>query len=178
MSKRLFIAIELPKACREELAALDPRIKGLRWLPESQLHLTMSFLGDVANDREEKLRAELTAVRVPEFFLPIRGMGAFGGSRPTVVWAGVGTGHPHLFALHHHLQDAVLRAAIEPDLRPFHPHVTLGRAKGVSRASLLPLLRRHAETEFDMVKVSGFVLCSSELDPAGAVHTVELRREF
>jgi 2'-5' RNA ligase len=178
MSKRLFIAIELPKACREELAALDPRIKGLRWLPQSQLHLTLSFLGDVDNEREEKLRAELTAVRLPEFFLTIRGMGAFGGHRPTVVWAGVGTGHPHLFALHHHLQDAVLRAKIEPDLRPFHPHVTLGRARGVSRASLLPLLRRHAETEFAMVKVSGFILCSSVLDPEGAVYTVELRREF
>jgi len=178
MSKRLFIALELPEACREELAALDPRIKGLRWLPAAQLHLTMSFLGEVDEAHEDRLRETLATVNVPPFFLPIRGLGTFGGQRPTVVWAGVGKGHPHLFALHHHVQDAVLRAEIEPDLKPFHPHITLGRAKDVSRAALQPFLRQHAETEFDLWKVRGFVLCSSVLSAAGATHRVELRRDF
>ena len=178
MSKRLFIALELPAISREELAALDPGVKGLRWLPAKQLHLTMSFLGEVDTADEEKLCAMLAEVRVPPFFLPICGLGTFGGEWPSVVWAGVGKGHPHLFALHHHVQDAVLRAGIEPDLKPFHPHITLGRAKGVSRAALLPFLRRHAETEFGLWKVTGFTLCSSVLGREGAMHTVELRREF
>lgn len=178
MFKRLFIALELPEACREELAALDPQIKGLRWLPSAQLHLTMSFLGDVDEAHEEKLRETLVGVNVPPFFLPIQGLGAFGGQRPSVVWAGVGKGHPHLFALHQHVQDAVLRAEVEADLKPFHPHITLGRAKDVSRATLQPFLRKHAETEFDLWKVRGFVLCSSVLSSAGATHRVEMRREF
>lgn len=176
--KRLFIALELPEACREELAALDPRIKGLRWLPAAQVHLTMSFLGDVDEAHEDRLRETLATVNLPPFFLPIRGLGTFGGQHPTVVWAGVGKGHPHLFALHHHVQDAVLRAEIEPDLKPFHPHITLGRAKGVSRAALQPFLRQHTETEFDLWKVRGFVLSSSVLSSAGAAHSVELRRDF
>jgi 2'-5' RNA ligase len=176
--KRLFIALELPEACRRELAALDPRIKGLCWLPMTQLHLTMSFLGDVDEKDEEKLHSALAEVRVPPFFLPIRGVGAFGGAWPSVVWAGVGKGHPHLFALHHHIQDAVLSAGIEPDLKPFHPHITLGRAKGMSRAALQPFLRRYEETEFDLWKVTGFVLCSSVLASAGATHAVELRVDW
>ena len=178
MSKRLFIALELPDVCLEEMAALDPHIKGLRWLPAAQMHLTMSFLGDVDETREERVRAELAAVRVPPFILPIRGLGAFGGAWPTVVWAGVGKGHPHLFALHHHLQDAVLRAGLEADLRPFHPHITLGRAKAVRRETLKPFLRRHAATEFDVWQVAGFVLCSSVLAPEGAVHSVEMRVQW
>jgi 2'-5' RNA ligase len=177
-AKRLFIALELPVNCQRTLSELDPRIKGLRWLAASQLHLTMSFLGDVEAAAEERLRAALMDVRVPPFFLPIRGVGAFGGARPTVVWTGVGKGHPHLFALHKHLQDAVLHAGLEPDLRPFHPHITMGRAKDVSRAALLPFLRRHAETEFDLIKVTGFVLLSSALSAEGAEHTIEMRREF
>lgn len=178
MFQRLFIALELPPVCRDELAALDPHIKGLRWLPAEQLHVTMSFLGDVDFPHKKQLLEALAAVRVPPFFLPIRGLGTFGGAWPSVVWAGVGKGHPHLFALHQHLQDAVLRAGIEPDLKPFHPHITLGRAKGVSLAALQPFLRRHAETEFDLWQVTGFVLCSSELSSTGAQHSVEMRRDF
>jgi 2'-5' RNA ligase len=178
VSKRLFIGLELPASCRETLAKLDPQVKGVRWLPEELLHLTLSFLGDVESEREGPLREALAAVRVPPFFLPVEGVGVFGGARPTVVWAGVGKGHPHLFALHKHIQDALLHAGLDPDLRPFHPHITIARAKDVSRAVLLPFLRKQAETEFALFKVTGFVLYSSALSPAGASHAVEMRVEF
>jgi 2'-5' RNA ligase len=158
------------------LGALDPHIAGVRWLAAGQMHMTLSFLGDVDPLGEERLREALQAVHVASFFLPVKGVGVFGGERPTVVWAGAGQGHPHLFALHKHLQDAVLQAGIEPDLKPFHPHITLARTRGVSRQSLLPFLRRHAETEFDFVKIAAFTLFSSVLSPEGATHTVEMRQ--
>jgi 2'-5' RNA ligase len=138
----------------------------------------MSFLGDVAAPQEECLREALGRVQVPGFFLPIQGVGTFGGGRPTVVWAGVGKGHPHLFALHKYIQDAVLHAGLEADLRPFHPHITIGRAKGVSRAALVTFLRKHAETEFGLWKVTGFELFSSVLSSAGATHSIEMRKAF
>jgi 2'-5' RNA ligase len=178
VSKRLFIGLELPASCRETLVKLDPRIKGVRWLPAEQIHLTMSFLGDVADADEERLRVALAEVRVPAFFLPVQGVGVFGGDRPTVVWAGVGKGHPHLFALHKRLQDAILRIGLEADLRPFHPHITIGRAKNVSRAALAPFLRKHPETEFALWKVTEFALFSSVLSAAGATHGIEMRSEL
>jgi 2'-5' RNA ligase len=178
MFKRLFIALELPAAIRAELARIDPHIRGVRWVAAGQMHLTVSFLGDVDDPHFERLREELAGVEVPAFFLPVTGIGIFGGERPRTVWAGVGKGHPHLFLLHRRIQDAVLRAGLEPDLKPFHPHITLGRMRGVSRATLKPFLRRHAETEFGLWKVTGFVLFSSVLAPEGSSHTVELRREF
>jgi 2'-5' RNA ligase len=176
--KRLFIGLELPLTSRTMLAALDPRIKGLRWLPVDQFHLTMSFLGQVEAEQEDTLRTALATVRVPPFFLPIQGVGAFGGARPTIVWAGVGKGHPHLFALHKHIQDAVLQSGFEPDLKPFHPHITLARAKDVPRQALHPFLHRYEEAEFDLFPVTAFVLFSSLLSPEGATHTVEMRREL
>jgi 2'-5' RNA ligase len=178
MAKRLFIALELPESCRETLVALNPHVKGLRWLPPEQLHVTMSFIGHVNSIQEEPLREALADVRVPQFFLPIQGVGTFGGARPTLVWAGLGKAHPHLFALHKHLQDAVLHAGLEPDLKPFHPHITLGRANGVSGATLLPFLRRNAEAEFGLWRVTGFAMFSSVLSSEGAIHTLEMRREF
>jgi 2'-5' RNA ligase len=90
MAKRLFIALELPESHRRVLAALDPHVKGLRWLPQDQLHATLSFIEHVPSDEEQRLRDALSMVRVAPFFLPMRGIGTFGGARPTVVWAGLG----------------------------------------------------------------------------------------
>jgi len=178
-SKRLFIGLELPPACRSTLVSLDPGLRGLRWLPAEQLHLTLSFLGDVEVPRVDVLREALCAVRVAPFFLPLHGIGAFNKrGQPSVVWVGVGQGHPHLFALHRRVQDAVLHAGIEPDLKPFHPHVTVARTKGISLAALRPFLRRHAAVEFDLFKVTGFALCSSLLSSEGAVHQVEFRQQL
>ena len=161
------------------LRALDPNLAGLRWLPEEQLHLTVSFLGDVEAPVEDRLCEALRKVRVPPFFLPLRGVGVFNSrGRPSVVWAGVGKGHPHLFALHRRIQDAVLSVGLEADLKPFHPHVSIGRGKGISRQALQPFIRRHAETEFGMVRVTGFNLYSSVLSAEGAAHHVEMRQEF
>jgi RNA 2',3'-cyclic 3'-phosphodiesterase len=178
-TKRLFVGLEIPSSCKMALLALDPHLTGLRWLPEKQLHLTLSFLGNVEPSAEDRLRQALQEVRVPPFFLPLCGIGVFDShGSPSVVWTGVGQGHPHLFALHRHIQHAVLHAGLEPDLKSFRPHVTLARAKGISRQALQPFIRTFAKTEFGLVKVTGFVLYSSVLGPGGATHRVEMRFEF
>ena len=160
------------------LTQLDPQVRGLCWLPVEQLHLTMSFLGQVEAEQEEKLRVGLARVRVAPFFLPIQGVGAFGGEHPTTVWAGVGKGHPHLFALHKYIQDAIMQSGLEPDLRPFHPHITLGRAKNVPRQDLRRFLLQYEKKEFDLWPVTGFVLFSSVLSQEGATYSVEMHRDF
>ena len=177
--KRLFVGIGLPAGCKTALLSLDPDLARLRWLTAEQLHLTLSFIGDVEATAEDRLHEALGEVRVAPFFLPLYGVGVFNvRGRPSVVWAGVGKGHPHLFALHRRIQDAVLHAGLEPDLKPFHPHITIARAKGISRQALQPFLRRHAEVDFGMFEVTGFELYSSVLTAEGAIHQVEMRQEF
>lgn len=161
------------------LVTLDPSVRGLRWFPAEQLHLTMSFLGEVPEEEAARLHEELATVRVPPFFLPLRGLGSFQSrGKPSVVWVGVGRGHPHLFALHKKVQDAVLRAGLEPDLRPFHPHITVGRVRDLSRPALQPFLRKHEDEEFGMFKVERFTLFSSVLSADGSTYAVELEVGF
>src|SRR6187549_3388783 len=121
MPKRLFIALELPASCRETLANLGTPIRGVRWLTANQPHLTLAFLGDVDEESEIRLREKLAEVRVPPFILRVEGLGTFGSTRPSVIWAGVGTGHPHLFALHKRVHDALFAAHFDPELRSFRP---------------------------------------------------------
>lgn len=174
-TKRLFVSIELPPPVTQRLAELDPHLRGVRWLAPAQMHLTLSFLGNVAEDIEEKLKRHLSAIKWKAFFLPLVGFGAFPGKgRPNVIWIGVGTGHPHLYQLHKRVQEAALAAGLEPDLRSFHPHVTVARCRDVSPEAIRPFLKAHTGFDAGMIHVESFCLNSSEPTPAGSVYTPEL----
>jgi 2'-5' RNA ligase len=174
-TKRLFVSLELPRSVTQCLAKLDPHLRGVRWLTPGQMHLTLSFLGDVSEEVEEVLKKNLTAIAWKAFFLPISGLGTFPGKgRPNILWVGVGTGHPHLFQLHKRVQEAAIHAGLEPDLRSFHPHITIARCRDVSAESMRPFLRKHAALDAGMIHVESFCLNSSELTPSGSVYTREL----
>ena len=174
-AKRLFVSIELPRSIGQRLAELDPHLRGVRWLAPEQMHLTLSFLGSVPEDVGEKLKTNLAAFQWKAFFLPLTGFGAFPGKgRPNVIWIGVGSGHPHLFQLHKRVQEAALAAGLEPDLRSFHPHVTVARCRDVSPEVIRPFLKAPAGFDAGMIHVESFSLNSSELAPAGSVYTPEL----
>jgi 2'-5' RNA ligase len=174
-AKRLFVSIELPRTVTERFVELDPNLRGVRWLSPEQMHLTLSFLGNVPEDIAEKLKEKLSAIEWKAFFLPLTGFGAFPGKgRPSVIWIGVGSGHPHLFQLHKRVQEAALAAGLEPDLRSFHPHVTVARCRDVSPEAIRPFLKAHAAFDGGMIHVESFCLNSSELMPAGSVYVREL----
>ena len=174
-TKRLFVSIDLPNSVRDTLTALDPNLRGVRWLRADQMHLTLSFLGEVAGEAEAKLRETLATIKVAPFFLPISGIGTFPAKGwPKIIWIGVGTAHPHLFQLHKRVQDATLVAGLEPDLRPWHPHITLARCRDVSAESVRPFLKTHADLDAGMIHVESFCLNSSALTPSGSLYTCEL----
>jgi 2'-5' RNA ligase len=175
LGKRLFVAIDLPESVRQSLVRLNPGIRGARWLPAEQMHLTLSFLGPVDASREEKFQAKLSAIRWSAFFLPVTRLGTFPAKgRPNIIWIGVGAGHPHLFQLHKRVQEAALAAGLEPELRPWHPHISLARCREVSGESVRPFLKAHADFDAGMIHVESFCLNSSVLTPAGSVYTPEL----
>jgi len=175
MSKRLFVAIDLPDSTRQLLAGLDPHIRGVRWTEPDQMHLTLGFFGDVMEDVELKLREKLSAVEFGAFFLAVNGVGVFSSrSAPKIIWIGVGKAHPHLFQIHKRVQESALAVGIEPELRPWHPHVTIARCRDVSAQTLRKFLQSNAEFDTGMIRVEAFHLYSSKLTPAGPVHTREL----
>ena len=175
MSRRLFVAIDLPDSVRETLAGLDPRIHGVRWTEPAQMHLTLGFFGNVPEDVDQLFREKLGAIQFGAFFLPILRLGSFPPrGMPKIVWIGVGRGHPHLFQLHKRVQDAALAAGLEPELRPWHPHVTLARCREVNAAAVRKFLQAHADFDAGLIRVEAFYLYSSKLTPAGPEHTREL----
>jgi RNA 2',3'-cyclic 3'-phosphodiesterase len=175
MLKRLFVAIDVPDSTKKTLAALDPQIRGVRWVGPEQMHLTLGFFGDVAEDIDLELRERLSAIGFGAFFLPIVGLGTFPSKGPPkVIWIGVSQGHPHLFQIHKRVQEAALGAGLEPELRPFHPHITVARCRNVSPSAVRSFLKTNADLDLGLLRVEEFHLYSSKLTPAGPIHTREL----
>ena len=175
MPKRLFVAIDLPDSMHKLLAGLDPHIRGVRWTEPDQMHLTLGFFGDAQEDIELRLRKKLSAIEFGSFFLSVNAVGSFSSrSAPKIIWIGVGKAHPHLFQIHKRVQDAALAAGIEPELRPWHPHITIARCRDVSAQSLRKFLQSNAEFDAGLLRVDAFHLYSSRLTPAGPIHTREL----
>ena len=175
MTKRLFVAIDLPESRRQLLGNLDPHIRGVRWIDPAQMHLTLAFFGDVAENIDLALREKLNAIEFGAFFLPITGVGTFSAKgAPKIIWIGVGKAHPHLFQIHKRVHEAALAAGLEPELRPWHPHITTARCRDVAPQSLRKFLQSNAELDAGMIRVEAFHLYSSKLTPAGPIHTREL----
>jgi 2'-5' RNA ligase len=175
MTKRLFVAIDLPESTWQLIASLDPHIRGVRWTDPAQMHLTLGFFGDVPEDVELKLRERLSAIQFGPFFLPVNGVGSFSAKgTPKIIWIGVGKAHPHLFQIHKRVQEAALAAGIEPALRPWHPHFTIARCRDVSAQSVRKFLKARPDFDAGMIRVDAFHLYSSKLSPEAPIHTREV----
>jgi 2'-5' RNA ligase len=176
-AERLFVAVPLPDAVRDELVRLVEPLRGISWTRPAQLHLTLRFIGDVPVGRIEEIEERLAGIRVESFIVPVEGVGAFPPrGPPRVIWAGVGSGHPHLFQLRQRLDDALLAAGIDLDVRFFQPHITLARCSGGAAPAASPWLHRHREFSTAPFRVRVFDLCLSRLSPQGAEHV--LRRRY
>ena len=175
MPKRLFVAIDLPDSTRQVLERLDPHIRGVRWIDPAQMHLTLAFFGDVADNIDFALCEKLNAIEFGAFFLPIAGVGMFSAKgAPKIIWIGVGKAHPHLFQIHKRVHEAALAAGLEPELRPWHPHITIARCRDVTPQSLRKFLQSNEDLDAGMIRVDAFHLYSSKLTTAGPIHTREL----
>src|ERR1700692_971835 len=97
---RLFVALEIPAAVRENLAGLIDELRGAdasssknkaRWVRPENLHVTLKFIGNVDADKLDSIRNALAEVRSEGGVeLNFRGLGFFPNEkRPRVFWAGI-----------------------------------------------------------------------------------------
>lgn len=104
----------------------------VRWSPAEQWHLTLAFLASVHPDRADDLASALerVAATTPPLELAIAGAGAFPrADRARVVWAGLTGATDAVGELARHCQDAAAELGLDVAGGPFHPHLTLARAR-------------------------------------------------
>ncbi|WP_249872314.1 RNA 2',3'-cyclic phosphodiesterase [Oceanobacillus saliphilus] len=127
-----FIAIHVP----EELQALfsdwqhglKEQFPYKQWPHNQDLHITLKFLGDVADNKVEQLKQELQKVQdLQAFDLDVGGIGTFGNpNKPRVLWAGVER-TDRLVKLQQIVEDCALKIGYQKEEREYRPHITLAK---------------------------------------------------
>ncbi|MFH1006021.1 MAG: RNA 2',3'-cyclic phosphodiesterase [Candidatus Latescibacterota bacterium] len=174
---RSFIAIELPKTLQDILNALFSDLRredaDVGWVPATNLHLTLKFLGDVERTRfPDLIHGIQQATKGTEpFDLTLTGLGAFPNVRtPKILWIGLGAPHA-LQRLQENIEEALFRLHFPRDERSFSPHLTIGRVKALR--GIGPLISLIQERSFgpERFMVTRIALTQSTLRSTGAVHT-------
>lgn len=141
-------------------------------MAETNLHVTLKFLGQIDPARVDAIADALASVaaRTPPFDLDVRGLGAFPtADRPRVVWAGLHPAAP-LATLAREVDAALGTLGVSRESRPFAGHVTLGRVREHRRNPALAVaLARPAQC--GRLPVTRVSLMRSQLDSRGARYT-------
>lgn len=183
---RAFIAFELPDELRAALAVISAGLRNnlpdapLSWVPASNMHLTLKFLGEISLAQVPAIAAVLQPLSESYAPIPISlsGLGAFPNlRRPRVLWAGLQA--PAALAQLAAEAEAALHAHGFPrSPRAFTPHLTLARvrreAQPAQLAGLQPALA-HQSVPAASGPLEQLVLFESQLKPSGAVYNSLVR---
>ncbi len=171
---RIFLAIDLPAhlidAIRHEQLRWKKSNAGVKWVDPGQIHLTLKFIGEIAESRLKQLieAAEGVCRQLPRFDLAIQGTGAFPSiARPRVFWLGVSGDIDKLRTLHAAIEAGLEKIGFPREDRRFSPHLTIARTK--RDKNLKELLRQMAKTKLpsEAFNVKEVVIYQSILGPEG-----------
>ena len=175
---RLFVAINLPRPIRENLALDMNRLRqiapSVRWIRPDNLHITVRFLGTVAPARVEDITRGLgNAVRERNGFrIAIHGLGAFPSLKnPRVLWSGIRPNH-QLTELQRAVEREMQNIGFPGEARPFHPHVTLARVDRPLPEAEAAALRADSMCAEMNVDVATIDLMESRSTTSGAEYTL------
>jgi 2'-5' RNA ligase len=186
---RLFVALEIPAAVRDNLASLIDELRAAdasstkntpRWVRPENLHVTLKFIGQVDVGRLNSIRAALEDVHSENRVeLRFRGLGFFpNDGRPRVFWTGI-EASPNLVPLANEIDARLGKLGIPRETRDFVPHLTLARfdPPGISE-KLRAAVQKNSVREFGELRIGEFHLIESKTRPTGAEYTRVSSFEF
>jgi 2'-5' RNA ligase len=175
--KRLFLAVNLSVPTTRKIAETVDRLRGrtqgtglrVAWVPATQLHVTLKFLGWARSEVVEGIRDVVTASTQVQkgFEIGARGLGVFPSeSAPRILWVGVEDPSGSLAQLARQIEAAMETLGFAKETRAFSPHVTIGRVKEGDEGSAL--LSSAGQADFGSSLVREVVLYESKMKSSGS----------
>ncbi len=180
---RAFIAIELSKdiqdAIQKQTAPWRQSLGDdlIRWIPISNIHLTLKFLGDIAGTHVDFLKQMLAheADKYSEFDMQLGGLAAFPTSKQPRVLSIRLHAPAALASIQRNIESGTTRLGYEKEERPFSPHLTIARIKQNLSPNDLHKIRLGLESQqlgnIATGRVDSVHLFKSDLKPTGSVYT-------
>jgi len=177
MKKRIFIALNLPKAIKEELAKLISQTKKInsdpviRYVKPKGIHLTLHFLGYLSEEQINQVKTVLKGIakQYKQTNLTPGKINAFPNlDHPRVIFLECQerTGES-LPSLQKNLGQELEKISLDIDYRPWHPHLTLARIKGPCQFKTENIQLPKLE-----IPIKSVELMESQLNPQGAEYKI------
>jgi 2'-5' RNA ligase len=178
---RTFIAVDLAAGVKDRLNSLQEQLgrsgSGVKWTRPENMHLTLLFLGEVAELEVVSICrvVQQRARKHPPFTLEVAGLGAFPNvRRPKILWAGIADGVKELCALHANLEEGLLElGCYRREDREYTPHLTLGRLSHDDRDDEWgTVLVTHTDWRGGTTPVDEVLVMASEMRKGGPEYSV------
>ena len=169
---RLFVAIEISSEIRKRIddfvKHIQPHLPNARFVRPEGLHITLKFLGNVADERRSAIEGALRQIKASHFEVSVRNIGFFPNPRsPRVLWVGIESG-PELGTLATAADKELATIGFEREKRSFTPHVTLARFKEGGKTGNVSSVLPASSPSFGTMTATEFHLYESKLSPKGA----------
>lgn len=180
---RTFFAITLPEEIKDALSVVQGDLRASvssksTWVRKQNLHITLLFLGNIAESRISLLSSSVSAIDFPSFKISVSGLSAFPSLKyPKVVFAGLDNGHNKVADLAEVVINFSLKGMDNTAREKFNAHITLARIRKNGDDDWKSLMFPFKNLRVPEFSVSSFSLYKSDLTPSGPVYT-ELERFY
>ncbi len=175
MSKRLFVAAEIPENIIDDIIQIRDEVYGessnIKWEKKGKLHLTLKFLGDtkleIISSIEQKLDNLINNYH--SFDTQIKKFGMFKrNGNPSILMLELFI-DKKMFELQKEIENELESLGFKKENRKFKPHITLLRIKGKEDFEKLNSFL-DCEFEKNNFRINKISLMESELKPTGSVY--------
>ena len=179
MNSRLFIGINISHLLKDVIKMTSSTIecekKAIKWNTGTNLHITLSFLGNVNQSSITHIIKKINSLYLVEpFNISIEKTGVFPNeSYPKVYWLGIDEGKYYLEGLHNSLNKILYEYIPSKGQDIFVPHVTIGRSTSIINYKNLNI-QNFLNTLYNpmSINVNSIGLYESKLQPEGPIYTL------
>ncbi|MDD2352006.1 MAG: RNA 2',3'-cyclic phosphodiesterase [Candidatus Caldatribacteriota bacterium] len=151
----------------------DSQIK-IKMVENSNLHISLKFLGDLNSLEIEKILIALQKVsfKTNSFNISLsKGIGVFPNSKkPRVLWIGIEKGAEELKRIHYFIEQELINESFYIREKIFTPHITLGRIKYIKYPSKLIELENNIKYKDISQKIISIDFMESNLTSKGPIY--------
>ncbi len=145
---RTFIAVPVTpsRELKQLLRRLDLMGRAIKPVQSDQMHITLKFLGEIAEQRVMEVAQAIDAActGIAATSITLQGLGVFPDRRrPAVIWSGIAEA-ASLVALENAISSQLASLGYPREQRAYHPHLTLARVKAQPPDEFFDLLDEHA----------------------------------
>ena len=136
---RIFIGLNLSGYLMDVIPMIRSTIYDkkqlINWISGKNLHLTLSFIGDIDLEKIEILKEQLISISTFDSFdMLISGTGIFPSEKnPKILWLDIEKGRQELIDIQKNIEKTAISFKSDIKNEEYIPHITIGRIKNVNK---------------------------------------------